>query len=82
MEKIKCSEKVTNEQILEHIGENITPLSNVLRRKAKWVGLVLRRNCFLRVIEGHCELNEVGGKRRQLLDDLRKKKILGAKRGN
>ena len=35
MEKIKWSEKVTNEQVLDHIGEKRTLLNNILRRKAK-----------------------------------------------
>ena len=34
MEKIKWSEKVTNEQVLERIGEKRTLLNNILRRKA------------------------------------------------
>ena len=34
MEKIKWSEKITNEQILESIGEKRTLLNNILRRKA------------------------------------------------
>jgi len=32
MEKIKWSENVTNEQVLEHIGEKRTLLNNILRR--------------------------------------------------
>jgi hypothetical protein len=31
MEKIKWSEKVTNEQVLERIGEKRTLLNNILR---------------------------------------------------
>ena len=34
MKKIKWSEKITNEQVLERIGEKRTLLNNVLRRKA------------------------------------------------
>jgi hypothetical protein len=34
MEKIKCSEKVTNEQVVEHIGEMTTLLNNILCRKS------------------------------------------------
>ena len=34
MKKRKWSEKVTNEQVLEHIGENRTLLNNILHRKA------------------------------------------------
>ena len=53
MEKIKWSEKVTNEQVLDHIGEKRTLLNNILRRKANWIGRILRRNCLLHdTIEG------------------------------
>jgi len=34
MEKIKWSEKVTNEQVLERVGEKRTLLNNTLRRKS------------------------------------------------
>ena len=44
---IKCSEKVTNEQVLERIGERRTLLNNILRRKVHLIGLILRRNCLL-----------------------------------
>ena len=53
MEKIKWSEKVTNEQVLESIGEKKTLLNNILREKANWNGHILRRNCLLQdAIEG------------------------------
>ena len=52
MEKIKWLEKVTNE--LDHIGEKRTLINNILRRKANWIGHILRRNCLLPdAIEGH-----------------------------
>ena len=40
MEKIKWPEKVTNEQVLERIGEKRTFINNILdlRRKANWIG--------------------------------------------
>ena len=65
MEKIKWSEKVTNEQILERIGENRTLLNNILRRKANWIGHILRWNCYLHdVIKGQMtEVKGVGRKR-------------------
>ena len=44
MEKIKWSQKVTNEQFLERIGEKRTILNNILRRQANWIGHILRRN--------------------------------------
>jgi hypothetical protein len=46
MENIKWSEKVTSEKGLERIGEKRTLLNNILRRKANWIGHILRRNCF------------------------------------
>ena len=53
MEKIKWSEKVTNEQVLDRIREKRKLLNNVLRRKVNWIGHILRRNCLLHdVIEG------------------------------
>ena len=44
MEKIKWSEKVTNEQVLDHIGEKRTLLNNILGRKVNWIGHILRIN--------------------------------------
>ena len=36
MEIIKWPEEVTNEQVLERIGEKRTLVNNILRRKFKW----------------------------------------------
>ena len=47
MENIKWPEKVTNEEVLECIGEKRTLLNNIPRRKANWTGHILRRNCLL-----------------------------------
>ena len=76
MEKIKWSEKVTKEQVLEHIGEKRTLLNNILRRKANWIGHILRRNCVLHdAIEGQMtEVKRVGGRRTLLLDDLKNRR--------
>jgi hypothetical protein len=72
IEKIKWSEKVTNEQALERIGEKRTLLNNILRRKANWFDHILRRNCLLRdAIEGQMTEMKVIGRRTQFLDDLR-----------
>jgi len=76
MEKIKWSEKVTNEQVLDRIGEKRTFLNNILRRKANWIGHILRRNCLLHdAIEGQMmEVKGVGRRRTQFLDDLRNRR--------
>jgi hypothetical protein len=38
MEKIKWSEKVSNEQVLECIGEKRMLLNNILLREVNWIG--------------------------------------------
>ena len=74
MEKIKWSEKVTNEQVLDLTGEKRTLMNNTLRRKANWIVYILRRNCLLHdtIEEQMTEVKGVGIRRTQLLDDLRK----------
>ena len=53
MKKINWSDKVTNEQVLDRIGEKRAILNIILRRKANWIGHILRRNCLLHdAIEG------------------------------
>ena len=60
MEKIKWSKKVTNEQVIDRIGEKRTLLNNILRRKANLIGYILRKNCLLHdAIEG--QMTEVKG---------------------
>ena len=50
---MKGAEKVTNEQVLDLIGEKRTLLNNILRRKDNWSGHILSINCLLHnVIEG------------------------------
>ena len=46
MEKIKQSEKITNE-VLGRIAEKRTLLNNILHRKANWIGHIIRRNFLL-----------------------------------
>ena len=67
-EKINLSEKVTNEEFIESIGER----NNILPRKANWFDHILKRNCLLHnAIEGQMlEVKGVGRRRLQLLDDF------------
>ena len=60
-------------KFFDRIGEKRTLLKNILRRKANWIGHILRRNCLLHdAIEGRItEVRGVGIRRTQLLDDLR-----------
>jgi hypothetical protein len=50
---LSTSGKLTKEQVLDLIGEKRALLNNILRRKANWIGHILRRNCLLHdTIEG------------------------------
>ena len=50
MEKIKWPEKLTNELVIERIGEKRTFLPNTLRRKVNWIGHILRTNRLFHTI--------------------------------
>ena len=67
---------LTNEQVVDCIGEKRILLNNILRRKANWIGHILRRNClFHDAIEGQkTEVKGVGRRRTQPLDDLRNRR--------
>ena len=48
MEKISWTDHVRNEEVLLRVKEH-----EISKRKANWIGHILRRNCLLqRVIEG------------------------------
>jgi hypothetical protein len=79
MEKISRTDRVRNEAVLHSVKErNI--LHKIKRRKANWIGHILRRNCLLKHVtegklEGRIEMTGRRGRRRkQLPDDLREKK--------
>ena len=76
MEKISWTDHVRNEVLLR-----VKEQRNILRkRKANWIGHILRRNCFLQwVSEGKMQGGiEVTGRqvrrRRKLLDDLKERR--------
>ena len=53
MEKISWNEHVKNEEVLLGVKEQRNILHEISKRKANWIGHILRRNCLLqRVIEG------------------------------
>ena len=53
MEKIIWPEHVRNEEVLLRVKEQWNILHEISKRKANWIGHILRRNCLLqRVIEG------------------------------
>jgi len=80
MEKIKWSEKVTSEQLLERLEEKRELLNNILHRKANWIGHILRINCLLydTIERQMTEVKKAGRRRTKLLDDLKNKEDIGS----
>ena len=77
MEKISWTDHVRNEKVLLTANEQRNILHEIRKRKANWIGHILRRNCLLQeVIEGKIKGKIVvtrrrGRRRKKLLDDLK-----------
>ena len=77
MEKISWTDHVRNEEVLLRVNEQRNILHEIRKRKANWIGHILRRNCLLQqVIEGKIKWQiEVtrrrGRRRKKLMDDLK-----------
>ena len=53
MEKISWTDHVRCEEVLLRVNEQRNILHEIRKRKANWIGHILRRNCLLKqVIEG------------------------------
>ena len=65
MEKISWTDHVRNEEVLLRVKEQRIILHEIGKRKANWIGHILRRNCLLQqVIEGKIKGGiEVTGRR-------------------
>ena len=80
MEKISWTDHVRNEDVLLRVKEQRNILHEICKRKANWIGHILRRNCLLqRVIEGKIKggieiTGRRGRRRRKLLDDLKERR--------
>jgi hypothetical protein len=76
MENISVSDRVRNEEVLHGVKEERNIIRRVKRRKANWIGHILRRNYLINhVIEGKLEgkiyvRGRQGRRHKQLLDDL------------
>ena len=77
MEKISWTDHVRNEEVLLRVNEQRNILQEIRKRKANWIGHVLRKNCLLEqviegMIKGEMEVTRRRGRRRKkLLDDLK-----------
>jgi len=71
---------VRNEDVFLRVKEQRNILHEIHKRKANWIGHILRRNCLLqRVTEGKIQgrievTGRQGRRRRELLDDLKKRR--------
>ena len=66
-----------NEEVLLRVNEQRNILHEIRKRKANWIGHILRRNCLLKQkiegkIKGEMEVTRRRGRRcKKLLDDLK-----------
>jgi len=80
MEKIISTDYARNEEVLLRVKEQRNILHEINKRKANWIGHILRGNCLLQqVIEGKIKggievTGRRGRRRRELLDDLKKRR--------
>ena len=71
-----------NEEMLLGVNEQRNILHEIRKRKANWIGHILRRNCLLKqVIEGKLKgqievARRRGRRRKKLLDDLKDRRRL------
>jgi len=70
MEKISWTDHVRNEQVLLRVNEQTNILLEISKRKANWIGHILRRNCLLkwvieRKLKGGIEVTVIRGRRRK-----------------
>ena len=77
MEKISWTDHVRNKDVLLRVNEQRNILHEIRKRKANWIGHIVRRNCLLKQviegkIKGEMEVTRRRGRRpKKLLDDLR-----------
>jgi len=58
MEKVSWTDHVRNEEVLLRVKEQSNILHEISKRKANWIGHILRRNCLLQRVT---EVKIIGG---------------------
>jgi hypothetical protein len=73
MEKISWMDRVNSKAVLHRVKEERNIVHTIRRRKANWIGHILRRNCLQgHIIEGKIiGTRRRGRRRKQHLDDLK-----------
>jgi hypothetical protein len=80
MEKISWTDHLRNKNVLLRVKKQRNIVHEIRKRKANWIGHILRRNCILQrftegKIQGGIEVTErLERRRRKLLEDLKKKR--------
>ena len=73
MEKISCTEKITNEAVLKIVGERQVMVDVIIQRKKNWIGHVVRGDGLLgEVLEGKMDGKGPRGRSRiDMLDEVK-----------
>ena len=77
MEKISWTDHVRNGEVLLRVNKQRNILHEIRKRKANWIGQILRKNCLLNQvidgkIKGEMEVTRRRGRRRKkLLDEFK-----------
>jgi hypothetical protein len=80
MEKISWTNSVRNEEVLLRVKKQRNILHEISKRKANWIGHILRRNCLQQYvivgkIKGMIEVRgRRGRRRRKVFDDLKERR--------
>jgi hypothetical protein len=80
IEKTSWTDHVRNEEVLLTVKKQRNILHEIRKRKANWIGHILRRNCLLqRVAEGKIQggievTGRQGRRHRKLLDNLKERR--------
>jgi ribosomal 50S subunit-associated protein YjgA (DUF615 family) len=84
MEKIRWTDHVRNEDVLLRVKGQRIILHEIRKRKANWIGYILRRNCLLKhVIEGKIKGEmQVTKRRKELLDNLEDRRMFSFEGGS
>jgi hypothetical protein len=71
--EISWTNRVRKEEVLHRVKEERNILHTIKRRKANWIGHILRTNCLIkRVTEGKIKVTgRIGRRRKQLLEDIK-----------
>jgi hypothetical protein len=80
MGKIRWTDHLRNEDVLLSVKEQRNILHEIRKRKANWIGHILRRNCLLQPVveekmkKGIEVTGRRGRRRRKLLGDLKERR--------